>query len=297
MKILITGANGLIGRNLIKILSRNNKIYAVVRDKSRIIDLEMNENIVIIELDLSNISQTDIRALPSDVDTIYYLAQSRRFREFPEGSEDVFNVNVEAPLRLINWATYHGVRKFIYASSGGVYTNPTSPIKEFFMINANEKLGFYLSSKLSSEMLLRNYSSFFETFAILRPFFVYGPGQNNTMLIPRLINNIMRGEEIILSGEEGIKIDPIYVSDSAEAFAKVLDLKGEYLINIAGAEIISIKQLSLLIAEMVGREPKFRYESGKQMDLVADISLMKQLLHTPKVSLREGIREVLKSWG
>ena len=49
------------------------------------------------------------------------------------------------------------------------------------------------------------------SFAIIRPFFIYGPKQDKNMFIPRLFDNILNGREIFLSGEEGIIINPIYV--------------------------------------------------------------------------------------
>lgn len=51
MKSLITGANGLLGRSLIKELSKNSIVYALVRDKSKV-SFEQNENIIILEEDL-----------------------------------------------------------------------------------------------------------------------------------------------------------------------------------------------------------------------------------------------------
>lgn len=52
------------------------------------------------------------------------------------------------------------------------------------------RLGFYLTSKYCSELILDNYSSFL-TIIQLRLFFVYGMGQRKDMLIPRLIENVL----------------------------------------------------------------------------------------------------------
>ena len=227
MNILVTGANGLLGRYLVELLSNYHKVFAIVKDKEKL-NFELNDNISAIEIDLSLI---DTKLFPKNIDVVYYLAQSNRFREFPEGVDDMLSINVVAPNILAKWAVKSGVKKFIYASSGGVYTNPNKPVKEFFYIFANEKLGFYLNSKLSAEMLLKNYASLFETFAIIRPFFMYGVGQNETMLIPRLIQSVQNEKEITLNGENGIKINPIYVTDASQAVANILDLSGEYIIT------------------------------------------------------------------
>lgn len=289
MNILITGINGLLGKKLAYSLADNN-IYAIVRDIDK--TAKNFSDIVTINQDLAKLN-TD--KLPSNIDVIYYLAQSDRFRDFPDGAMDVMEVNIRAPLKIIDWAIKNNVKKFFYASSGGIYTNPQKPINEFLDINANEKKGFYLDSKLASEILIRNYASYFETFAILRPFFIYGPEQNPTMLIPRLINNIQNGKEILLYGKNGIKVNPIYVDDAAIAFKNLLNLEGEFLFNIAGNEIISIKELSEIIGEIVNTKPVFTYSDNNQSDLIANTNLMKKLLHIPQWTLENGIIEILKN--
>ncbi len=285
MNILVTGANGLLGRYLVKLLSKEHKVFAIVKDKEKL-NFELNDNISVIEIDLSLI---DTELFPKNIDVVYYLAQSNRFREFPEGVDDMLSINVVAPNILAKWAVKSGIKKFIYASSGGVYTNPNKPVKEFFDINANEKLGFYLNSKLSAEMLLKNYASLFETFAIIRPFFMYGVGQNETMLIPRLISSVQNEKEITLNGENGIKINPIYVTDASQAVANILDLTGEYIINIAGDEVVSLRELCIKIGEAVDKEPIFKINDVSQNDLVADIEMMKSLWK-PKLKLKNAIK-------
>lgn len=291
MNILVTGANGLLGRYLIEFLSNSGHIvFALVKDKSKL-NFDKNKNINIVEMDLSNI---ELSKLPQNIDAIYYLAQSNRFREFPDGVDDMLSINVLAPNILAKWAVKTGVKKFIYASSGGVYTNPNKPVKEFFDINANEKLGFYLNSKLSAEMLLKNYASLFETFAIIRPFFMYGVGQNETMLIPRLISSVENEKEITLNGQNGIKINPIYVTDASQAVANILDLTGEYIINIAGDEVISLRELCIKISQTVDKEPIFKINDLSQNDLVADIEMMRKELIEPTIDLKIGIEKMVK---
>jgi len=291
MNILVTGANGLLGRHLVEFLSNYHKVFAIVKDKEKL-NFELNDNISAIEIDLALIN-TEL--FPKNIDVMYYLAQSNRFRDFPDGVDDMLSINVVAPNILAKWAVKSGVKKFIYASSGGVYTNPNKPVKEFFDINANEKLGFYLNSKLSAEMLLKNYASLFETFAIIRPFFMYGVGQNETMLIPRLISSVQNEKEIILNGENGIKINPIYATDASQAVANILDLSGEYIINIAGDEVVSLRELCIKIGEAVDKEPVFKINDVAQNDLVADIEMMKEKLIEARIDLKSGIKKMVKN--
>lgn len=289
MNILIVGANGLLGRYLVGLFSKEHKVHAVVRNKNKL-NFELNENISIVEIDLTTI---DLEAIPKDIEAIYYLAQSNKFRDFPDGSDDVLSVNITAPNILAKWAVNNGVKKFIYASSGGVYSGFSELAKEDSSINANEKLGFYPNSKLSAEMLLKNYEDLFNTFVLARPFFIYGVGQNNTMLIPRLISSIQNDKEVTLNGQVGIKINPIYVTDAAYAFKHMLDLEGNHIINIAGDEVVSLKELCLLIGKIISKEPYFKINKSLSNDLIADIMMMKEQLIKPRINLKKGIERMV----
>lgn len=293
MNILITGATGLLGVNLSLRLAGRHNIFAVDRDNSRA-GLLTNPNI---KLNFSDLSDIDINVLPENIDTVYYLAQSKQFRNFPDGAKDMFAINLHAPLNIIQWAVKNKVKNFFYASTGGVYKNPVEPVKEFFDINANEKNGFYIGTKLSAEILLKNYSHFFEKFAILRPFFIYGPLQDKTMLIPRLIQMIWKNEVIFLDKDEGLRINPIFVTDAAIAFEKLLNIDGEHIFNIAGKEILPLKHLCNIIGKILNKEAVFSYNEKLAQDLVADTALMHQTLHLPETGLEEGIYITAKSMG
>lgn len=80
---------------------------------------------------------------------------------------------------------------------------------------------------------------------------MFGINQKKDMLIPRLVENIKTNKEIILQGEEGIYINPIYVNDAAKALNKIIlnNLTGIY--NLAGDETVSIRQLSEIIGKLL----------------------------------------------
>ena len=291
-KILIVGANGLLGRSLVETLSQKQTVFALSKDKKKI-QFKINKNISVLEMDLSNI---DTKKLPSKVDVIYYLAQSNQHKEFPKGADDMIDINILAPNILAKWGIKNGVKKFIYASSGGVYNNSNNPFKESFNVNTNENLGFYLNSKLSAEILLKNYSDFFETFIIIRPFFIYGIGQKKNMLIPRIISDVKNSREIKISVKNGIKINPIYVTDAANAIANILNInKKSMIINIGGNQIISLKELILMIGDELSKKPTIKSNGYIQNDLIGDVALMRKKLFKPKIDLKTGIKMTINS--
>lgn len=285
VKILVIGAAGNLGLTLCHELTvSGHQVYGLCRPGSTLpVGIER------IEMDLRLLNE---EKLPQ-VDAVFYLAQSRHFREFPDQWNDIFEINVTLPLRIADWARRNKVTAFHYASSGGVYQGGMVAVRENAEINANRDTGFYIGSRLSAEILLRNFAPLFESFSLVRPFFIYGPNQARNMLIPRLVDSVQEGKEITLNGQEGIKINPIHVTDAARACMNLLNLKGFHAMNIAGTEVLTLKQLANKIGLVLKKEPVFKVVEGSSQDLVGDTELMVKLLHTPDISFENGVKDLI----
>ena len=267
-KLLVTGASGLLGFELSHKLSKNYEVFKLVKTYNH----DLGENQIVHNF----LDDFDESILPRKMDYIFHLAQFRDFKNFPKNSSEIFRVNTLSTLSLINYGLKSGVKKFVYTSTGGLYKGLSLPISESETIKSPDELDFYCASKLSSELLISNYSKFMDV-QILRPFFIFGPRQSDQMLIPRMIKNISNKNTIYHSGEQGININPIYVKDAVSILIRLLEVPGYNLFNIAGNEIISISKLALLISKIIGQTPDFTHQSS-QMDLVGDNKLVKDVL-------------------
>lgn len=286
MNILIIGASGLVGENLANKLAMKHNVFALVRKQS---SFDFKKEVNLVFGDLNNPEEIK---LPTKIDSVYYIAQSRYFRNFPEQDDDIFNINVKAPYYFVKWAREHEVQNFIYFSSGGIYAKEIKPITENQCLKCLELDSFYLSSKLSAEMLLQSYKNFFKRFVILRPFFIYGPKQNKSMLIPRLIESVVNEKPITIYGKEGLVINPIFVNDVTDACIKLLDIaEGDYLFNIGGNQQLSILEISKIIGEVVAKKPIFKFIDKTEENLIGDIIKLKENVYVPKVDFRNGIIE------
>jgi nucleoside-diphosphate-sugar epimerase len=283
-KILITGASGSIGRSLLKFLEG----YELINlGRSKI------EGIGNINCDFEN--GLDEVKLPNDIDAIIHLAQSPKFRDFPRSAKEMYQVNVNSTLFLADYASKNNVKKFIYASSGGIYGNRDSGFNETSQIPVTN-LGFYLGSKLNSEIILDSYKDIYDV-ALLRFFFVYGENQPKSMLIPRLISNVNQGNEITINSSGGIKINPIYVEDAAKAIVKCLKLEGSNKFNIAGNEVLSIKELSEKIGNLLEVKPVFKIINNQSDNLIGSNDKMQEMLINPSIELNQGLKKLIKSYG
>lgn len=282
--ILLTGATGLLGSNLADELSLlGHHVFAATRN------LISNKNYDSVSLDLN--SPWNISDLPSEIDIIYHLAQSDRFREFPDGAMDVFNVNIQSTAKLLEYARNSGVTKFIYASSGGIYGNAKEPFIENEPIVPFGELGYYLGSKACSEILVQSYASLFQVI-VIRPFFVYGKSQNRSMLIPRLFDHVASNKPVQLSSGDGIKINPIHVNDAVKVLTASLLTSESSTYNMGGPEILSIREICNLFGSYLNKSPNFQYSSDLPKDLIGDISLISEVLHQPKIRLSEVVPEI-----
>ena len=281
MRVLVTGAGGFIGRRALERLEVEHEVFPVVRtapDSSR-------------DWIVHDLAQPlDTSRLPARIDAVLHLAQSRRYREFPAGAEDVYAVNVHSTFRLLEYARAAGAQCFALGSTGGIYGYSYEALVETSPANP---LNFYLTSKHVAESLAGNYQSFFRT-VVFRFFFVYGPGQEG-MVVPTLLEKVRKGDQISIAGRPGQCINPIHVDDAVEVFAPALALERSDVFNVAGDEVVSIRDLVGVIEEAAGETAHIRHiDPQHEGDLVGDNSRMKEVLGVrPGVSLLDGIRSML----
>lgn len=286
--IIITGSRGLLGNKIIEKLKNSGfHIYAISRSKKKRIDTE--KYIEDLYIDFSKRWSENI--LPKNCYAILHLAQSSKFRKFPDTADDIFKVNIESTARLLDFAKKNRVKKFIYASSGGVYGDGSQIFRENQPIIPPGKLGYYLGSKACGEILTQSYASIFQV-VVVRPFFIYGPGQNKEMLIPRLFNSVASNKIINIQGKNGIQINPIHVDDASSAVIATLNTKISTTFNIAGKDVLNIRKIAESMGFFLKKKPKFRKINGAPRDLVADISLMSKKLYKPKFSLLDSLNDI-----
>lgn len=288
MKVLVTGGAGFIGGHLVRELSRRHEVLATTRTEA---PADTPAEVEWLAIDLASPDFVD--GLPaSGIDAVVHLAQSRRYRDFPDGAPDMVAVNVRATFALAEWARAIGASRFVYASTGGVYRRKDGAITEEDPIDPSS---FYFQSKYAAEVLLRGYSDLIGV-SIVRPFFVYGPGQQPGMLVPGLAKRVLAGEAVVVEGKTGIRVNPIYVLDVVKALDTLLAERdaGTMVVNLAGDEVVSISELVGVLAAATGQEATIRSsEERAKGDLVADNGRMKSKLGlVPAVSLGEGLREV-----
>lgn len=285
MTVLLTGATGFIGRHLLTSLAGAHDVVAIARAAP---PDELAGLATWIRHDLAR--PLDRGALPAQVDTIVHLAQSPRYRDFPDGAADVFALNVAAPAELLDYARGAGAQRFVLCSTGGVYRPSDEHVREGHPVSP---LNFYLASKYAAEVLLVPYREVLQT-VVLRPFFVYGPGQRG-MLVASLAGRVLRGEQVAVDGDPGLRINPIHVRDAARAIAAAVELDRSDVVNVAGDEAVTITELVERLAQVAATEAVIVHRgAGPAGDLLGDNTRMREVLGVvPEMTLDAGLREVV----
>lgn len=286
-KCVLTGASGLLGTAMSPFLSPDEwEVFAVIEKGQYLPSSQWHK----IEMDLRD--TFDYSMIPEQVDVIVHLAQSPYFRVFPEQSMELIDVNVRSTLQLLDYARRAECRHFVMTSTGGVYPG-CGIMHESDVIDVAAPRNFYAASKLCAEILCECYKHLMNI-VILRPFFIYGPGQMQDMLIPRLINAVKNRKPVMIDGEDGFETNPVFVEDCANAVYQAMALEGYHIINIGGPEVLNIRQMVECIAEILGQDPLIVSDSSKQAHCMAGaLNCMRELLGAPRIYFADGVKQML----
>lgn len=286
MQILITGANGFIGSQLVRRLRAEHTIFALQRRPPAV----PLPGVHYIFQDLSQ--PLDRAQLPVQLDAIIHQAALIDTASAPD--QLAFAVNVLATWDLLGYAKNAGIQTFLHASTGGVYGCRNRPFVESDPYNP---MDLYSLTKAQAELAVHAAPGDFHKM-VLRYFFPYGSGTPNP--IPRWIAQAISptGLAVLRSGKPAL--NPLHISDAVEATVRALGLDHSVTLNIAGTEVTTMAGLAEIAAQQGGRPANLTFIPDElalpyyQADLVADISQMQTVLHfTPQVTLAVGIADLL----
>ena len=263
--ILVTGATGLIGGCLVETLMMNPRrdyqVYASGRNeeraKARFKDFADNPAFHFVKYDVMQPLQSDVR-----FDYIIHAASNASPNFFAQKPVEVIKSNIDGVAHLMEYGLNHGMKRFLYVSSGEIYGEGDGRIfTEDYSgyVDCAKPRSCYPSSKRAAETLCVSYAAEYGTDVVVaRPCHTYGPHftEQDNRVYAQFIRNVLRGEDIVMKSTGEQFRSWCYVVDCVSALLHIL-LKGSSgeAYNIADADSnISIRELAETIAGIGGRK-------------------------------------------
>ena len=299
-KIFVTGHKGLVGSSIVRILNKNNKYRILTREREKLDLLNQNE----VRKFFRNNKPDIVIHAAGKVGGILHNST------YP--AEFIFQ-NSQMALNIINCSYSYKIKKLINLGSACIYPKfAKQPIKESYLLDgklesSNEA---YAIAKILSLKMTEYYKKQYKSnFISLQPTNLYGTNDNFNIksghVIPALINKfheakIKNSKSVEVWGSGKAKREFLFVDDLARSIEFLINKKIKHnIINVGSGEEITIKNLSKLIASIVGFKGKInfnkKYPDGTPRKIV-DTTILKKMGWKYQTKLKEGISKVYQSY-
>lgn len=314
-RILVTGGAGFIGSNLVESLL-DMEIEVTVFDnfetgkKENIEDFFTNPLFHFVEGDIR--SYEDCQKAVKGIDAISHqaaLGSVPRSIEFPHATHAA---NATGFLNMIQAAKEEGIKRFVYASSSSVYGDSTISPKTIG--SEGNLLSPYAVTKSLNELYAGVYNRLHRIETIgLRYFNVFGPKQDPNGVyaaaIPKFIDKLINGEEVIIHGDGEQTRDFTYVKNAVKANISALSTENSEtfgnVFNVACGHFLSLNQVveslqqNLKEKNLLHPDSKIVYGPERAGDIrnsLADITeTEKQLNYSDLIYFDQGVQQLIKS--
>lgn len=282
-KILVTGANGFIGKALVRRL----------RDEQwHVLPMTSSDGDLACADSLPNFVKTD-------VSHVIHLA-GKTF--VPNSWLDPFpfyQVNIMGTVNILEFCRKRKVP--LTFVSAYIYGHPEAlPIHEDSKIEPSNP---YANTKWLAEQICSFYANTYGmNITTIRPFNTFGIGQSKNFLIPTIINQVIDNTVLSIAVNDLLPCrDYIYLDDVLSALIATINRPhvGYRVYNIGSGISLSVKEAVEVIQEIAGTNKEVVSDNvtrtNELMDVVADISrAQKELLWHPEHSFRMGIQKMLE---
>jgi len=237
MKILLTGANGLLGKTLLRKLQQNNhEIVATAKDASRLANLK-SRNTAFHSLDITDGDAVYKLITFTKPDVIIHAAAMTQVDQCELNKIDCWNTNVTAT-RFIVDAARETKSRLIFISTDFIFDGISGPYKEDDLPNP---VNYYGSSKLAAEKAIMESGL---SWAIVRTILVIGKTEDDQRqnIISWVKEELEKGEKIKVVDDQ--VRTPTFVDDLADGIMLILEKNATGIFHIAGKDTLTPYQVA-----------------------------------------------------
>ena len=295
MKILVTGASGFIGKNLLLALNEQWQVIATYWRAIHFPDFVSRNNlkmVVPLQVDLSSADDIDkISRIHQKFDCCVYLAAS---------GDPAVSVNnpafdlVSNTLTLVNLLEKIQFGTFIYFSSGAVYDGLAGPVSPEVIVKPRLP---YAISHLTSEYYLSHFQARdqIRRFFIVRFFGAYGPYEPPRKIYSRLVKRFgcERNPQFTIHGDGKNKIDAMYIDDAIRAVSLLIESQNNSAtFDLYSGQALTLTELVEKAAAIFQITPEITY-TGSVPEYIefysTDRYFFKRYEFTPSIPPEEGL--------
>jgi UDP-glucose 4-epimerase len=302
MKVLVTGGAGFIASHVVDRLINEDNQVVVVDDLSTGSEGNLNAEAKFCRMDIRSPELASIFETEKPDYVSHHAAQMLVARSLREPMLDCW-LNIEGSINVIHLSQKYGVKKIIYASTGGaLYGEPEYlPVDESHPVNP---LAPYGASKHTVEHYLYIYGvNYGLNYTVLRYPNIYGPRQNphgEAGVIAIFTQKMLNSERPIIFGDGSATRDYVYIDDIVEANMLALDRGDRVICNLGSNRETSVNE----IFHLLKAEFDFRLEPIREPRRAGEVyrifltneKAKAELGWTPKVELEEGIKRTVKHY-
>jgi NAD dependent epimerase/dehydratase len=304
--VLVTGADGFIGSNLVEMLAlKDLQIKALSQYNSFnnwgwLEDINCKDKIEVLTGDIRDPHYC--KHIVKGVDVIFHLAALIAIPYSYIAPDSYVDTNIKGTLNICQAAKESGVKRVIHTSTSEVYgTAQYVPIDEDHPLQPQSP---YSATKIAADaMAMSFYNAFNLPVTIARPFNTYGPRQSSRAVIPTIITQIANGAKEIKLGDVTPTRDFNYVDDTCRGFIALseCDKAIGQTVNIGSNFEISIGDTLNIIKELMGSNVEFivdkdriRPPKSEVFRLWCDNSKIEKLTgFKAQVDIREGLQRTI----
>lgn len=279
IKVVVTGSRGFIGRGLVQRLKQFG--YCVIEFEGDILDNNAYNKLI-----------------AEDIRHCFHLAAKSFVPDSWRQPAEFMSVNVTGTARVLEFCRSKNC-SFTFVSSYLYGAPHYLPIDEKHPLQTPNP--YALSKRLAEELCQFYVEQYKMKITVIRPFNIYGPGQDERFLIPELISKFKGTDEIVEVKDLTPRRDYVFITDLIEALVKTLEVTDNYLVmNIGGGSSLSVGEIVEKIKSLTKSDKVVKSSDevrpNEIPDTVANIKLANEKLGwKPKVSFEDGIREILNS--
>ena len=245
MKILITGANGLLGQKLIALLAHEDKVEVVATSKGENVNIYDLPDYHFRSMDISKQEEVFQVVGEEQPDIIIHTAAMTNVDQCEEDKEKCWSVNVVAVTDLLAAAKKQG-SFFVHLSTDFVFDGKNGPLDEATKPNP---INYYGKSKTEAELLVTQSEI---DAAIIRTALVYGitPHMSRSNLVLWVKKSLEEGQPIQVVDDQ--YRTPTLAEDLALGCWLVAKKRAQGIFHISDEEVYTPYQMAMMVAEHFG---------------------------------------------